>query len=537
MTVAALVRRVVALSSLSIAIAAQTPITGEETGANDWFGFSVDLQGSTLVVGAPQHDHGGFVNSGGVYVFTLSGSTWSEIAELAASGMSDLDRIGSDVAIDGDTIAVGAEGDVGCGAVYVFARNAGSWSEQARIIAADCDQDDYFGRSLALSGDTLVVGAPGDDENGNLSGAIYVSERAGTSWSVPAKILADGFTGQAAFGTDVAIDGDTMLASLMQDNSPYAYPGAVLVYLRSGSTWALQATLRANSPSNYLRFGYSLALEGDRAVMGSTGLPGYAYVLERSGTTWTEIQRLEALNPQGVAFFGSHVALHGARLAVGAIGTSGPAANCGSAYVFDRLGNSWVQSHFFQSPTPGADDAFATVAIHSATVVVGETRDNAAGTNSGSAHVFDINEPVNYCTAGTTSSGCLASMSLLGVASASNAAPAFITATGVEGQRFGLLFAGFGRAAIPWYPSSSSYLCVAQPVSRLMAPASSGGNAQQCDGAFTLDFNASVAANGGMLLGQAVVAGSILDTQAWFRDPPAVKTTNLSNGLEFAVFP
>jgi hypothetical protein len=70
-----------------------------------------------------------------------------------------------------------------------------------------------------------------------------------------------------------------------------------------------------------------------------------------------------------------------------------------------------------------------------------------------------------------------------------------------------------------------------------MAPASSGGNAQQCDGAFTLDFNASVAANGGMLLGQAVVAGSILDTQAWFRDPPAVKTTNLSNGLEFAVFP
>jgi len=140
---------------------------------------------------------------------------------------------------------------------------------------------------------------------------------------------------------------------------------------------------------------------------------------------------------------------------------------------------------------------------------------------------------VNYCTAGTTTNGCNAAMTLQsGIPSASNAAPAIVAATGVEGQKTGLIFFGIGQQATPWAPASSSFLCVKSPTLRTAVQAT-GGTVNACNGSMSIDINAQLAAQTVF----PVIAGSVFDIQAWFRDPPAVKTTHLSNGLEIVLCP
>jgi len=140
---------------------------------------------------------------------------------------------------------------------------------------------------------------------------------------------------------------------------------------------------------------------------------------------------------------------------------------------------------------------------------------------------------VNYCTAGTTSNGCNATMTLAsGIPSASNAGPAIVSATNVEGAKTGLIFYGIARTVSAWSPTSSSFLCVKSPTIR-SATQSTGGTANVCDGTLSLDVNAALAAQTGF----PVAAGGIFDLQAWFRDPPAPKTTHLSDALEITLCP
>ena len=144
-----------------------------------------------------------------------------------------------------------------------------------------------------------------------------------------------------------------------------------------------------------------------------------------------------------------------------------------------------------------------------------------------------VAQATSYCTAGTTSSGCTAAMALQsGIPSASNAAPAIVAATGVEGQKSGLIFFGIGQQAAPWAPTSTSFLCVKSPTRRTPVQPT-GGTTGACDGTLSIDINAQLAAQGAF----PVVAGSVFDLQAWFRDPPAVKTTHLSNALEIVLCP
>lgn len=143
----------------------------------------------------------------------------------------------------------------------------------------------------------------------------------------------------------------------------------------------------------------------------------------------------------------------------------------------------------------------------------------------------------SYCTAGVTTSGCTPSMSLSGQPSATSGQPAVISASGVDGQRSGLMFVGLQPAALPWAPGSTSLLCIAPPIARVLPAQSSGGSAGQCDGSLSVDLNAYVQSTGGTILGQTVSAGFTCFAQAWFRDPPAPKGTNLSNALSLQFCP
>ena len=237
---------------------AEAYLKASNTGEFDEFGYSVALSGDTLAVGAYREDSnatgvGGTQadnsanDSGAVYVFTRSGTTWTQQAYLKASNTDARDYFGYSVALSGDTLAVGALSEdsnatgVGgngadnsvnySGAVYVFTRSGTTWSQQAYLKASNTGANDYFGSSVALSGDTLAVGAILEDSNatgvnGNEannsvtgSGAVYVFTRSGTTWSQQAYLKASNTGVGDWFGSSVALSGDTLAVGAQSESS------------------------------------------------------------------------------------------------------------------------------------------------------------------------------------------------------------------------------------------------------------------------------------------------------------------------------
>ena len=172
----------------------EAKLTAGDAAAVDLFGLAVAISGDTAVVGAPEDDHGGGVDAGSAYVFVRNGSSWSEQAKLTAGDASADDKFGYSVAISGDTVVVGAffsEGPA-AGSAYVFVRTGTIWSEQQELIGSEADSNDLFGSRVAISGDTLVVAATADDHGTGFTekGSAYVFVRNGSSWSEQQKLVA-----------------------------------------------------------------------------------------------------------------------------------------------------------------------------------------------------------------------------------------------------------------------------------------------------------------------------------------------------------
>ena len=229
------------------------------------------------------------------------------------------------------------------GAAYVFTRSGTIWTEQAKLTASDGEANDFFGASVAIDGDTLVAGAFLDDTGAKSDqGAAYVFTRSGTIWTEQQKLAAsDGEDGDR-FGFSVAIDGDTVVAGAPNDdNGPNINQGAAYVFTRSGTIWTEQAKLTASDGETVDEFGFSVAIEGDTAVVGSRfarlGVNlsrGAAYVFTRDGTIWSEFQKLFASDGKVDDQFGFSVAIDGNTVVAGAILADGVKKNSGAAYVF-----------------------------------------------------------------------------------------------------------------------------------------------------------------------------------------------------------
>lgn len=355
---------------------------------NDQFGHSVGLSGDTLVVGARnesseatgingnQTDNSA-MNAGAVYVFVRSGTTWSQQAYLKASNAEGFDQFGWIVALDGNTLAVGANLEssnatgvngnqadnnaVRSGAAYVFVRSGTSWSQQAYIKASNTEAHDNFAVALGLSGDRLVVGAVNEDSaatgiNGDQSnndaasaGAAYVFARSGTTWSQQAYLKASNTEANDFFGESVTIDGSTVAVGAWwedssatgingdQNNNNTTLSGAAYVYSFDGVGWSQQAYIKASNTDTENYFGRALVLQGDRLIVSAyaddsaaTGIDGdqqnadaggsgAAFVFERTGTTWSQQHYLKASNTGETDFFGYTMATDGTSLVVGAI--------------------------------------------------------------------------------------------------------------------------------------------------------------------------------------------------------------------------
>jgi FG-GAP repeat protein len=385
----------------------QQKLEASDAGAIDQFGSSVAISGETVVVGSPGDNGTTGIFQGSAYVFVRSGGVWIQQQKLEASDAEAADTFGFSVAIDGETVVVGALDDDGAagsnqGSAYVFVRSGGVWSQQQKLEAADAAADDTFGTSVAISGETVVVGARADDGG---AGSAYVFVRSGGVWTQQQKLLASDAAVFDNFGSSVAISGETIVAGAPQDSGAAGnFQGSAYVFVRSAGVWSQQQKLEASDPGLNDQFGFSVAISNETVVAGApnhdgataTG-QGSAYVFVRSGGVWTQQQELEASDAALSDIFGTSVAISGETVVVGTPGDNGAAgSDQGSAYVFVRSAGVWSQQQKLEASDAAAGDRFGNaMAISGETIVVGASQDDgAAGSNQGSAYVFaPANQP------------------------------------------------------------------------------------------------------------------------------------------------
>ena len=360
-----------------------TKLTASDGAASDQFGFSVAIAGDTMVVGARMDDVNG-LGSGSAYVFTRTGTAWVEQAKLTASDGAAGDLFGESVAIAGDTIVVGAPlmmtMATDSGSAYVFTHTGTTWTEQAKLTVSDGAASDQFGYSVAIAGVTIVVGAYNNDDNGTDSGSAYVFTRTGTAWMEQAKLTASDAAAGDLFGWSVAIDGDTIVVGALRgDDDNGEDSGSAYVYTRTGTTWTEQAKLTASDGAAGDQFGWSVAIDGDTIVVGANldddngPASGSAYVFTRTGTALTQQTKLTASNGAGADRFGISVAIAGDTIVVGTNEDVGPEKRgSGSAYVFIYTGVTWIQQVQLTVNDATVDNEFGlSVTIANDTIVVG----------------------------------------------------------------------------------------------------------------------------------------------------------------------
>ena len=395
----------IATSAWAVTPVEEVKLLADDGAPNDFFGFNVALSGDTAVIGATKVDDDiRGVDVGAAYVFTRSGNNWHQQAKLTADDGAAKDEFGGNVALSGDTAVIGAmfQDDKGdnSGSAYVFTRSGTTWSQQVKLTAADGAEGDAFGQSIALSGDTVVIGAPHDDDKGNDAGSVYVFTRSGTTWSQQVKLTAaDGVAGDV-FGISIAFSGDTIVIGADLNDEKALNAGAVYVFTRSGSSWSQQAKITAADGAETDIFGVRVALSGDTILISARrddddvmGIDaGSAYIFTRTGTTWQQQIKLTASDGAADDRFGRSVALVADTAVIGAMFQDDKGDNSGSAYVFTRSGTTWSQQVKLTAADGAEGDVFGwSVALSDDTAVITATRDDDKGNESGSAYVFEIN--------------------------------------------------------------------------------------------------------------------------------------------------
>jgi len=381
-------------------------LTASDASAFDEFGFfTASISSDTVVIGCSLDDNGAVNNTGAAYVFVKAGTAWIEEAKLTGFDSVANDIFGRSVAISGDTIIVGApDGDqpgfVDAGAAYVFVRNGSIWTLQARLASPNVQTGAAFGQAVAIEGDTAVVGANLEDYCCHSSllaaGRTYVYVRTGTAWSLEATLEQDDPTVTKSFGESVSIAGDTVLVGAPRHNLQ-GNPGAAFVFVRNGTVWSQQAFLQGLDTVAGDQFGRSVALYGDTALIGAQdeaiGFGGAsAYVFVRSGTTWAQQAHLIADDESPDDAAGYRVALWDDTALVGApLDDHAGSIDAGSAYVFVRSGASWSQAVRLSAADAAPGDRFGSaVAIEGNTVFVTADLDSGVALKTGSAYAFDV---------------------------------------------------------------------------------------------------------------------------------------------------
>lgn len=410
---------------------------------NDNLGDSVAVSGKVAVVGASGEDGGSgdpASDAGAAYIFRRNrdgASHWGQVRKLMASDAQDRDFFGTSVGISGENAIVGAPyedygpGDpvLNAGAAYIFRRDqggTGNWGQVEKLAAPDAETSDTFGYSVAIHGDTAIVGAPFEDggpgaEESVNSGAAYMFKNiSGFGWIYIKTIRPGNSQGGDQFGISVAISGDLVIVGAQEEDGgsgdPLTGAGTAYIFQRDlggADGWGEVEQLVASDAGAGDYFGHSVAISGNRAVVGAvwedggpgdpTSNAGAAYVFANPGDTgWTEIRKLAADEAEQDDFFGESVAISGGVILVGADSEDGgpgaPLVDAGAAYVFlQNLGgsNAWGQAGKLLAPDAQSLDNFGhSVGLSGRTAVVGSwSEDGGLGDpllDSGAAYVFSV---------------------------------------------------------------------------------------------------------------------------------------------------
>ena len=390
--------------TLTSTVAQQAKIQASDKQGSDYFGVSVAISddGNTAIVGAPYEDT--IIDDGAAYIFTRSGASWTQQAKIQASDKQGNDHFGDSVSIssDGNTAIVGAGNESYTGAAYIFTRSGTSWTQQAKIMASDKQQNDYFGRSVSISddGNTAIVGASGEDTGGASAGTAYIYARSGTSWTQQQRIQASDKKTDGNFGVSVAISGDGNTA-IMGAHEFGITGGSAYIFTWSGTTWSEQQKIQASDKQVQDYFGLSVAIseDGNTAIAGAfredTGGTdaGAAYIFTRSGTTWTQQAKIQASDKQAGDWFGYSVSISGDgnTTLVGARSEDTGGTDAGAAYIFTWSGTTWTQKLKIQASDKQASDAFGhsvSISDDGNTAIVGASGEDTGATDAGAAYIF-----------------------------------------------------------------------------------------------------------------------------------------------------
>jgi hypothetical protein len=392
--------------------AQQAKIQSSDIEALDNFGKSVSISGdgNTAIVGAQKEDTGN-TDVGAAYIFTRSGSTWTEQAKIQASDKEAYDYFGDSVSIssDGNTAVVGANGEdtggTNAGAAYIFTRSGSTWTQQAKIQSSDIEASDTFGPSVSLSddGNTVIVGAWQEDTGASNAGAAYIFTRSGSTWTQQAKIQASDPQVADYFGYSVSIsgDGNTAVVGAHYEDTGTTNAGSAYIFTRSGTTWSQEAMIQASDIGGGDQFGKSVSISSDSntAIVGAqnedTGASnaGAAYIFTRSGSTWTQQAKIQASDKEASDYFGENVSISGDGNTViaGARFEDTGASDAGAAYIFTRSGSTWTQQAKIQSSDIEATDYFGysvSISGDGNTVIAGSHYEDTGGSLAGSAYIF-----------------------------------------------------------------------------------------------------------------------------------------------------
>jgi hypothetical protein len=340
------------------------------------FGFSVAIEGDTAIVGAPALSTAG---AGVAHLVVRHGATWREQQALVPDDSEGGVGFGWSVALSHDTALVSAPFRSGeSGTVYVFTRSGTTWSQQQKLTPRDELSIASFGHAVALLGNTALISST---ERNNNTGAAYIFVRKGVTWSQEQRLLAsDGSEGDG-FGQSVALTDDRALVG-----APFkdARLGAAYIFARHGwnvGTWSQEQILTGADATAGDFFGGAVALSGPGAVVGApakNAFLGAAYVFAHNGTRWSQQQKLVSSDGETSVQLGSSVALSGHTALIGAPSSA--------AYLFTLRGATWSQQQTLRAPAGEVNDAFALgVALSAGSALIGAPQKNA---NTGIVYFF-----------------------------------------------------------------------------------------------------------------------------------------------------
>lgn len=317
----------------------QAKLSASDTTAFDHFGEAVGIDGDYAIVGASQAGIGSY---GQAYIFYRNGSEWVEDTILFASDKADYALFGQSVSLSGDWAIVGSDK-----AAHMFQRTGSTWTEKAKLTA---DEATDFGRSVSINGNYAVVGATNINQSPQI-GAAYVFHLSGDTWQQQAVLIASDGTTYDYFGWSVSISGDYIIVGAPGANaSGMIEPGAAYIFWRSGSVWIQQIKLEPTAPHKVKDFGRAVAISGSHAVaiVGDPGDNevavgnGAAYLFERNGLTWSLTEKIITRDAALFDNFGASVAVEntsgsGVLVVVGAPCNNDSRVDEGAAYIFSEF--------------------------------------------------------------------------------------------------------------------------------------------------------------------------------------------------------